>query len=152
MMLVIRIRGLLAIAADISETMKLMRLNRLNHAMLMTETPSNLGMLRKAKDYITWGEIDAETLELLITRRARLPGDSKVTDKLLSTTTKYKTIKDLSAALLAGDATLEDAGIKPVFRLHPAKKGHEGIKRTFKEGGALGYRGAEINEIAQRMI
>jgi large subunit ribosomal protein L30 len=152
MMLVIRIRGLLAIAADISETMRLMRLNRLNHAMLMTETPSNLGMLRKAKDYITWGELDAKTLEAMLAKRARLPGDNKVTDTYVAATTKYKTIKDLAAALLAGEATLEDAGIKPVFRLHPAKKGHEGIKRTFKEGGALGYRGAKINEIAQRMI
>jgi len=151
-MLVIRIRGTLAIAADISETMRLMRLNRINHAMLMSETPSNLGMLKKAKDYITWGEVDAETLEAMLIKRARLPGDNKVTDKFLSATTKYKTIKDLASALLAGDATLEAAGIKPVFRLHPAKKGHEGIKRAFNEGGALGYRGAKINEIAQRMI
>ena len=43
---------------------------------------------------------------------------------------------------------------KKTFRLHPPKKGWErkGIKKPFKRGGALGYRGAEINDLIRRML
>ena len=39
-----------------------------------------------------------------------------------------------------------------LFRLHPARQGLEGIKRSVQIGGALGYRGAGINELLGRMI
>jgi len=42
--------------------------------------------------------------------------------------------------------------VKPVFRLAPPVKGYEGIKRSFKEGGALGYRGKKINDLIWRMM
>jgi large subunit ribosomal protein L30 len=42
--------------------------------------------------------------------------------------------------------------VKPVLRLHPPIKGYEGVKRSFSEGGALGYRGKEIEKLIQRMI
>ncbi|RLF30819.1 MAG: 50S ribosomal protein L30, partial [Thermoplasmata archaeon] len=42
--------------------------------------------------------------------------------------------------------------IKPVLRLNPPRKGYEGVKRSFMEGGALGYRGKEINKLIKRMI
>jgi len=42
--------------------------------------------------------------------------------------------------------------VKPIFRLNPPKKGYEGIKRSFVNKGALGYRGKEINKLIERMI
>jgi len=39
-----------------------------------------------------------------------------------------------------------------VFRLNPPKKGYKSIKKSYKEGGALGYRGEKINNLIQRMI
>lgn len=41
-----------------------------------------------------------------------------------------------------------------VYRLSPPKKGFErkGIKKDFKKGGALGYRGEKINDLLERMI
>ena len=42
--------------------------------------------------------------------------------------------------------------IKPLFRLNPPKGGYEGIKRSFTNGGALGYRGKDINKLIGRMI
>jgi large subunit ribosomal protein L30 len=42
--------------------------------------------------------------------------------------------------------------IKPVFRLHPPKKGFKGtIKRSYKSGGVTGYRGEDINNLIKRM-
>jgi large subunit ribosomal protein L30 len=45
---------------------------------------------------------------------------------------------------------MEDA--KHVFRLHPPIKGYEGNKRSFRNGGSLGYRGKEINDLINRML
>ena len=41
--------------------------------------------------------------------------------------------------------------MKPVFRLHPPRKGYEGIRHSVNEGGSLGYRGEAINDLAKRM-
>jgi large subunit ribosomal protein L30 len=41
---------------------------------------------------------------------------------------------------------------KPIFRLHPPVKGYEGNKRSYKNGGALGYRGEAINALIARML
>jgi large subunit ribosomal protein L30 len=43
-------------------------------------------------------------------------------------------------------------GVKAVLRLAPPKKGHEGIKHSFRAGGALGDRGDRISELALRMV
>ncbi len=42
--------------------------------------------------------------------------------------------------------------IKPVIRLHPPRKGYEGLKRSYSEGGALGYRGRDIDALIDRML
>ena len=42
---------------------------------------------------------------------------------------------------------------KHIYRLHPPKKGHgKGIKLSYKVGGALGYRGKDINDLIKRML
>jgi large subunit ribosomal protein L30 len=41
--------------------------------------------------------------------------------------------------------------MKPLFRLHPPRKGYKGIRNSVKEGGSLGYRGEAINDLAKRM-
>ena len=43
--------------------------------------------------------------------------------------------------------------IKPVFRLHPPRKGHRGnIKRHHPEGGSIGDVGPYINELIHKMV
>ena len=109
-------------------------------------------MLQKGKDYITWGEIDAETLAKVITKRGRLAGDVKVTDEYLKENTDYSSVEELAKAVVESEATLEDAGIKPVFRLHPPRKGYKSTKKTYNEGGSLGYRGENLGELIVKMI
>ena len=38
------------------------------------------------------------------------------------------------------------------LRMHPPRKGYEGILRSLSNGGALGYRGEKVNELIKRMI
>ena len=63
---VVRVRGTLRVKPDIKETLRLLRLNKVNHCIVIPESPEYRGMLLKAKDYITWGEVDAETMTSLL--------------------------------------------------------------------------------------
>ena len=152
MFLVIRVRGTTGVIQNIADTLDMLRLNRISHAVIVEENPSYEGMLQNAKDYITWGEIDAELLAAISAQRGRLPGNVKVTDEDVAENTDYKDIAELADALIASKVKLADVGIKPVFRLHPPRKGYEDIRLSVKEGGSLGYRGEEIKDLAKRML
>jgi large subunit ribosomal protein L30 len=153
-MAVIRVRGTLRVKPDIKETMRLLRLNKVNHCILIPETPEYLGMLQKAKDYITWGEVDASAVERLLAERSEVKGVTSFDVKFVKRATSFKDMKELSAAVSEGrfdHRSIE--GLNPVFRLAPPRKGgYEGVKRHFTVGGALGYRGKEINHLLERMI
>ena len=150
---VIRVRGIPDVNRDIAHTMDLLGLNRVNHAVVVPETDSIKGMLQKAKDYVTWGEVDQETLAAMIRARGRVAGDDSVTDDYLKEKSEFATVEDLAKAIIENDYRMKDVdGAKPVFRLHPPVKGYEGNKRSFQNGGALGYRGAKINDLINRML
>ena len=123
--------------------------------MLLPKTPSYDGMLQKVKDYVTWGEVGEDTITSLITERGRMTGDRPVTDSEVKEFSSHKSILDLSKAIASEQATTRDVeGMKPVFRLHPPRgsKGWGGIKRAYSVGGALGFRGESIGNLASRMF
>ena len=112
-------------------------------------------MLRKAKDYITWGKADLATVESMLSERGRMTGDAPLTDAIVAEATDYKTIGDFAKAIVNNEATVKDVpGLKRVFRLHPPRgaKGWGGIKRSYVVGGALGSRGDDIKALVERMI
>jgi len=153
--LVIRVRSDRGVTKKIRDTMSMLNLTRVNHAVLVPKTPPYEGMLQKAKDYVTWGEVDADTIGTLIKERGRMTGDKPITDSEVKSSSDHSTIKSLSKAIASGEATTKDVeGMKPVFRLHPPRgsKGWGGIKRAYSVGGALGFRGEGIGELAARMF
>jgi large subunit ribosomal protein L30 len=150
---VVRVRGIINVKNDIRDTLTMLGLGRVNHCILLNESPQSIGMLLKVKDYVTWGPIDAETAALLVKERGRLKGRKPLDEKSLKVLGKYKSFEDLGKALADGEAKwtkLEDT--VRVFRLHPPRKGYEGIKRTYNIGGALGDRGENINVLLKRMV
>jgi large subunit ribosomal protein L30 len=150
---VVRVRGTVNVRGDIKHTLRLLHLTRANHCALVYKSVSNNGMLRKVKDYVTWGEISKDTLCELIKNYARRCGNHKLTEDYIRAVTPYKTVTELVDNLLAGTIKYgELKAIKPVFRLPPPKKGYEGIKRAYTVGGALGYRGHAINDLLKRMM
>lgn len=151
MYFVIRIRGTTGVIGSTAETLKMLRLNRISHAVLIEDTPSFNGMLVKSKDYITWGEIDTEVLSEILSKRGEIIGGDRLTNEYLKENTDYDTIEKLADALLKSEVKLSDLGIKPVLRLHPPRKGYENIRAAFAEGGSLGYRGEAINILAKKM-
>ncbi len=150
---VVRVRGIINVKNDIRDTLTMLGLGRVNHCVLISENPQNMGMVRKVKDYVTYGPIDIETATLLVKERGQLKGRKALDEKTLKDLGKYKSFEDLGKALADGDATWSkmDNTVR-VFRLHPPRKGYEGIKRTFNMGGALGDRGQDINVLLQRMM
>ena len=148
---VVRVRGQVNIKPKIKRTMKIMRLNRVNHCVIIPENEVYNGMLNIVKDYVTWGEIDSETTQIMLESSGKKSGNSDFTKADLKDSS-FKTIKALAKGLSEGKTIVKDIPeLKPVFRLHPPRKGYEGIKRSFKEGGALGYRGEKINQLIRRM-
>lgn len=122
---VIRVRGKNRTNEKVNDTLDMLRLYRNNYCVLIDDTPDMMGMLKKTKDYITWGEIDAETEKLLREKKEEKIVDSEGKESA-----------------------------KKFFRLNPPKGGFErkGIKFQYKVGGVVGYRGDKINELIKKMI
>jgi large subunit ribosomal protein L30 len=124
-------------------------------------------MLTKVNDYVAFGEPSAETVALLIRRRAEplaavagAPGDSDVEadadadvdDDWVAANTDYDDVDALAEALLAEETTLREANLAPALRLHPPRGGHRGIKHARREGGQLGpHSTEEIDELLEAM-
>lgn len=151
---VIRIRGRVGLRKPMVETLQFLRLHRKNHLVVIDDRASYRGMLQRAKDYITWGEVGSETMALLLKKRGNLPGRVRLTDALVKKYTDYETIEKFAEAVATFKAELSDLpNLKPVFRLHPPKGGFKGkIKRPVKDHGALGYRGTAIESLIKRMV
>lgn len=120
---VVRVRGLVRVRKDINYTMDLLGLYRKNYCVLIDA--KNIGMIKKVKDYVTYGKIDQETEDLLIKKKGEKTKDN------------------------AGKEVM-----KKFFRLNSPKKGfgRKGIKISFSKSGALGYRGNKINDLIKRML
>jgi large subunit ribosomal protein L30 len=149
---VVQVRGVVKTRRDIKDTLKMLRLHHINHCVLVPDTPENLGMIRKVKDYVAYGEADAATIETLLMTRGRVIGDVPLTDEYIKLNSTYSSISEFARALAGGDTKLREIpGLKPVLRLHPPRKGYKTTKRTFLQGGALGYYGQEINTLLYKM-
>ncbi len=153
-LIVLRIRGDVDLRDDIRQTLRMLRLHKVNHATLVEQSESYTGMLQKVKDYATWGEVDATVLEKLLVKRGKATGNKSINDKYVTGNSKFSSLKKFTEALATSKASVGDVrGLKPVFRLHPPKGGFgKKRKRSYSEGGQLGYRGKEINKLISRMI
>ena len=62
---VIRLRGTVNVHYKIQETLEMLNIRRTNYMTLIPSTSTYLGMLKKARDFITWGEPNAEMIKKL---------------------------------------------------------------------------------------
>ena len=99
---VIRVRGSVNVAREVADTLKMLRLTRVNHCVVIPKNPNYEGMLSKVKAFITWGEITQDLIEKLVAKRGRLPGDQRVPEK---------EAKEIAKKILK-EESLKDSGIK----------------------------------------
>ena len=137
MLAIVRIRGSVNARPDSLHTLKLLKLTRPNHCVVYPKEKSIEGMLHAVDKFVTWGEITDETMEKMIYKRGRLPGDKRIEKKDAKAIAKK--IKD------------KKAEIKPVFRLSPPSGGFKSVKEFYPRGDA-GNRGEKINDLLKRMI
>ena len=154
MFAIIRLRGDVNVSPEIKYTLELLRLHRVNHCVVAEENEYSRGMIKKVKDYVAWGEISGEMLETLLRYRGRVIGGKRLSEEIIHDKTSVSSFAELAQALRSGQITMKELsaqGIKPVFRLHPPRKGHSGVKKSYAEGGVLGYHGAKINDLLLKM-
>ncbi len=132
MIAVVRIKSTIGASGEVRDTLKMLNLHRINSCTIVKDNPSYRGMLQKVKDYVTWGEIDEETLKWLLEKRCGLDANPAI-EKLK----KGEKLKNIT---------------NPCIRLHPPRKGYESIKKSYSLGGSSGYRGKAINELIRRML
>lgn len=149
---VIRLKGRTNVPFRVRDTFKFLKLNRQNNCNVIDDTPSNRGMLKVVQNHATFGEIDEKTLAELLKTRAK-KGTKPFSEKNLGEL-KFKNYSEFASAINSGKISLKKAGIALPFRLKPAVKGlgRLGLKKSFREGGASGYRGKEINSFIRRML
>ena len=141
MIAAIRIKGQVKINKDIKETLDRIRLRRKYACVVIVKLDkSKIGMIKKIKDFIAYGELNKEVFEKLIEARGQLIDKSKKIDS-----------KKIIEGLEKGKR-FEELGLKPFFRLHPPRGGIES-KNHFGVGkGVLGDNKEKINEMILRML
>ena len=138
---VVLVRGKINVRHDIKKTLEQLRLYSKNCCIVLPKTKENLGMIKKIKDYITWGDIDDATMNELFEKKGEeykgRTQDSKGKIEYKSKFTEHNGKK-----------------YKKFFRLNSPKKGYgrEGIKAPFNKGGALGNRGDKMKDLIVRMV
>ena len=120
---VILVRGLTKVDAKIKDTLFMLRLRRKHACVVVANNPVNIGMIKKVKDYVTFGEIDEETVKLLIEKK----GEKDPKDPI-----KLKRFFRLCP---------------PVGGFE-----RKGTKKPFTIGGALGERGTAIKDLINKMM
>jgi large subunit ribosomal protein L30 len=155
LILAVRLRGTAGDNPDVEKTMESLNLEKTFQARLLENTPSNMGMLRSAKNLVAWGEVSPELLGILLERRGERYGNTEVDDGFVKHF-RRSDMSDLAKAIVAGEVKLRQlslAGLRPKFRLHPPKGGFKrSLRRAASDGGELGYRGEGINLLVKRMI
>ena len=152
MFAVIRLRGSSDLRKEVKDTLRMLNLKKVNNCVLLPEKEEYFGMLRKAKDCITWGRINRKTLVRLLKERGRFLKDKKLDEKILKEVTGFKSFEEFADALIREKVRLKDfKQIKKVFRLNPPRHGFKSVRLPYPKGD-LGNREEKINELIERMI
>lgn len=137
--IVVLIRGVIGTSPHQRMTLTQLRLFQRNHCTIIPKNACMDGMLARVKDFVTWGELSEELFqELVIKRGEEYTGKTKDEKK------------DMKNRFIM----VNSKPFKPVFRLNSPRGGFErkGVRRSVPQGGALGYRGEDINKLVKKMM
>lgn len=139
MIVAIRIKGMVKIKKKVEETISRLRMRRKYACVLVDEKDIiKMGMLKKIRDYVAYGEIEKGILIRLIEKRGQTIDKSEIK------------APDKIAEEIMNKKKLSELGLKPFFRLHPPRGGLKNSKLHFPKG-VLGEN-KEINKLIERML
>jgi len=135
MIAIIRITGQVNLKREIVETLHRLRIRR-KYACVVLEKPTKeqLGMIKKVKDFVAFGEIDADTYKELKEKRGKMQATKLPTSSAEASSNERSKRK-----------------LKPFFRLHPPRGGIESKKHFGVGKGVLGNN-KKMNELIRRML
>ena len=150
--LVVRISGQADVPYSANTTMTLLKLEKKYRATIIPEKDNTIGMLRKIQHYVSWQEIDIETVKELLDKKARKSGYKKVTNEDI-TSIGFTSIDELATSLAEGKTSLSKLKpLKPWFALDPPRHGFKrSTKKLYGQKGVLGYN-KELSVIVKRMM
>ena len=150
--LVVRISGQADVPYWADTTMRLLKLEKKYRATIIPEKDNTIGMLRKIQHYVSWQEIDIETVKELLDKKARKSGYKKITNEDI-TSIGFTSIDELATSLAEGKTSLSKLKpLKPWFALDPPRHGFKrSTKRLYGQKGVLGYN-KELSVIVKRMM
>ena len=136
MIVVIRIAGRVGMPPKEGEILYNLRLRKKYSCVLVKDK----SILEIIKNKIAFGEIDKETLALLISKRARKAGNKPISES-----------SDLIVNKLEEGKSFEELKIKPFFSLQPPRGGFKKSTKLLYPRGVLGEN-KDINDLVRRMI
>ncbi len=139
MIAVIRIRGKVKLRKKMKETFDRLRIRKKYSCVVFVKpAKEQLGMIKKLRNFVAFGEINKEVFKKLIEKRGQLIDKTKKIDveKIIDELENGKKYKELN--------------LKPFFRLHPPRKGINS-KLHFPKG-VLGNNKEKINDLIERML
>jgi len=154
--LAVRLIGPVGVPEAVEVTLQNLRLKKRFHAVLLEKNDSILGMLRQAKDYLTWGEVGSADIAALLADRGVAHDHGRLTDRLVKGEFGQESIGKLAEAIVRRQvplSALQKDGLDPVFRLHPPSGGFEySVKRPTGGRGELGFRPNGIAALITHMM
>ena len=136
MIAAVRIRGLVGTKIKQEARMGSLMLRKKYNCILLDE--KDLPRIEKVKEMISFGEIDDETLRMLVSKRG------KKGNKSLANADEV--IKGLKSG-----KSLRELGVTPYFRLSPPRGGFKKSMKLHYPKGVLAHN-KEINSLLKRMI
>jgi len=152
MLAIVRIRGKVNRRKEVEDTMIMLGLKASNNCVVIKESPSAVGMMKKVKDFVTFGEIDEQTLIKILKKRGRIEGNKRLDAKTVKLT-GYDTIEALAKDVGNGKKAMRSVPkLKSTFRLTPPSKGFKSTKLGYPKGD-LGKRDSEsMKKLIEKMI
>jgi large subunit ribosomal protein L7e len=158
--LVLRIRGVTAIAPKVRKILQLLRLRQKENAVFVRLNKSTLTMLREVEPYIAYGYPSPALVRDLIFKhgyaainRDRIPLTTN--DLVAAALSKFgiQSVEDLAHEIytVGPNFTVAARFLWP-FKLNQPVGGFREIRRHYVEGGDFGNREHLIDELIRRMI
>ena len=141
LLVAVRIKGSIGLDDARRRTLEYLRLKRVHTAVLLPDTPSIRGMLRKVERYVTWGTPSGKTIYKILKRSGVGKDDL---EKL-----GLQSLESLAEKLKTDPNILWKLRLKPA-RFGPPKGGYKRtIKRPYRYKGEYGVRDEAIDQLVR---
>lgn len=138
---VVRIKGNVRVPLIVQDTLERLNLSKKNNLVFLENKDSILGMVKKVKDYVTYGEVDKKYVDEIFEKKGKV-FEGKTTDSKEKYVYKGRFIE------------INGVKYKKSIKLNTPKGGYakKGTKKHVKVGGTLGYRGQLIVDFINKML